>query len=349
MWPRVNLLRRKARGAIAGLLLAACPSGAASAQEGASPLFSDGRWIPSFAFTGGLLIGRQHASVSSYCRETGADPPAATSCDPGEASYGSELRRGAFDDELAVTPHVGGNLSLLAPAFAAPGHPRLFASAELPYQFGIDRNVAQRQRPTGLHEPENPNVTEALDEAALLGAGSRTRSEVHGLAFGAAGGVAFSFEAFGRQFRVKPAAGWLRTQIGVRGRVEAGICNNARAFEPERDTCDLDGNTAGAPPDSFTRVITLKAHKAKWLDGIGPGIDLEMDTGRFGPYTVSLFLGGAAYYLLGDRSIDFSAASTIGPDSLGGPVDYHADFTFRANPWLYRVGLGLRFSWVGTD
>lgn len=321
-------------------MLLAAPASRAEAPA----FFADEQWIPSFAFTGGAFAGRQHATVSSYCREPGSDPPAPTSCDPGEANYGSGLRPGAFDDELAATPYVGGNLSLSTPAFAAPGRPRLFASVELPYQFGIDRNVAQRQRPTGLREPDNPNVTEELDEPALLGAGSRTRSEVQGLTFGASAGLSFAFEAFGRQFRVKPSANWVRTEIDLRGRVEQGICTNR---SDGRDDCDLDGIQFGAP--GFTRVITLKAHDSRWFDGVGPHLDLEMDTGRFGPYTVSLFLGGGAYYLLTDRTMAFSAARTIGPDTLGAPVDYHADFTFRVNPWLYRGGLGLRFSWVGYD
>jgi hypothetical protein len=98
-----------------------------------------------------------------------------------------------------------------------------------------------------------------------------------------------------------------------------------------------------------TATSTLKADDSLWLDGVGPGLDVEMDTGRVGPYTVSLFLGGGAYYLLSDRTTAFSATQTIGPDTLGAPVDYHADFTFRVNPWLYRGGLGLRFSWVGYD
>jgi hypothetical protein len=351
MRPRVNHLfvRRVARGAFAGVWFAAL---AASAQEPAPGRSIDERWIPSFAFTGGVTFGRQHATVSSDCRAPGSDVPASMTCHPSIAASGTRLREGDSDDELAVTPYVGGNLSLSTPVLARLGRPRLFAGVELPYHFGIDRNVAQKDRPTGIAEPENVEQTEVLDEGAMLGVGSRTRSEVQGLAFGASAGAAFAFEALGRQFRVKPWAGWLRTQIGVRGRVEHGICFRY---------CDVDGILNGDPPYptdpndpnfGFTRVITLKAHDSIWLDGIGPGLDVEMETGRFGPYTLSLFLGGGGYYLIGDRSLAFSAQRTIppdGPDPVGDPVDYHADFSFRVNPWLYRLGLGLRFSWVGYD
>jgi hypothetical protein len=317
-----------------------------SAEANAAGL--DSRWIPSFAVIGGLTWGNEHASVASECRAPGSDPPAATSCDPAEPGFGSQLRPGDADDDLGVTPYVGGSFELMTPALTAIGRPRLFASVELPYHFGIDRNVAQKQRPTGVREPEGPNIEELLDENALLGVGSRTRSEVQGLVFGAGAGVSLAFEAWGRQFRLKPSAGWIRYEIDVRGRVEAGICNNDNRFQPDVDTCDLDGKNLGQTR-GFTRAITLIGGDSRWFDGIGPGLELEMDTGRVGPFGVSLFLGGRGYYLLGDRAIAFSDTRTIGPDALGGPVEYHADFSFRVSPWLYRAGLGVRFSWLGDS
>jgi hypothetical protein len=343
MRPRVNRLFAAwaARGALASAVVAAF---SASAQETAPTGSIDARWIPSFAITSGVFWGRQHAAVSSDCRETGSQPPAATSCNPEVPEYGPELREGANQDELAATPYVGGNLSLETPVLARIGRPRLFASFELPYQFGIDRNVAQKERPTGISEPDNPEAGETLDEGSLTGVGSRTRSEVQGLTFGAMAGVAFSFEAFGREFHVKPSVNWIREEVGLRGRVEHGICRTQNF----QQLCDLDGQQPGGG-GAFTRVITLKGKDDIWMDGIGPGLDLEMETGRFGPYTVALFGGGGGYYLLGDRSVAFDSTRTIGPDELGGPVDYHAHWSWRASPWLYRFGLGVRLSWVGYD
>ncbi len=335
-------------GLASGFLLASLASSAEVSRAG-----TDSRWIPSFALTGGVTWGQQHAIVASDCRAPGSDPPAATSCDPAEPGFGSELRPGDKGEDRAVTPYVGGNLQLLTPALATIGRPRLFVDVELPYHFGIDRNVAQNQRPTGLREPEGEGITEQLDENALLGAGSRTRSEIQGLVFGASAGVSFAFEAWGRQLRLKPSAGWIRYEIDVRGRVESGICNNANVNHPnpnvrERDTCDLDGRNLGMTR-GFTRTVTLLADDTQWFDGVGPGLELEMDAGRFGPFGLSLFLGGEAYYLFGDRTIALSATRTIGPDTLGDPVDYHADFSLRVAPWLYRAGLGMRFSWLGDS
>jgi len=343
MRPRVNHLFAgwATRGALAGVLLAAFAS---SAQDAAPAHSIDERWIPSFAFTSGVFWGRQHGKVSSDCFDPDSGPSTPTSCNPQVPAYGPVLREGADEDELAVTPYVGGNLSLQTPVLVPLGRTRLFAGVELPYQFGIDRNVAQKERPTGIAEPDNPEAGETLDEGALLGVGSRTRSEIQGLSFGANAGVSFSFAAFGKEFHVKPSANWLRYQVGLRGRVEHGICRLDNFLQ----LCDVDGKQpAGA--FAFTRVITLKGRDSIWLDGVGPGLDVEMDTERFGPYTVALFFGAGGYYLLGDRSLSFETQRTIGPDPLGDPVGYHARWSWRASPWIYRAGLGLRLSWVGYD
>lgn len=350
MRPRVNALFAgwATRGALAGVLLAALAS---HAQEGARSI--DRRWIPSLAFTSGVFWGHQHATVSSDCFDPAAGPSTPASCNPQIEEYGPVLREGADENELAVTPYVGGNLSLQTPVLFSLGRPRLFASIDLPYQFGIDRNVAQKERPTGAEEPNNPEATETIDDAGLLGVGSRTRSETEGLAFGANAGVAFSFAAFGREFRVKPSANWIRYRVGVRGRVETGICLTSGGIR----LCELDGipppDGMGGEADAFTRVITLKSRDSIWFHGIGPGLDFEMDTGRFGPYTVSLFFGGGGYYLLGDRSLAFERQRTIAnperEDEFSEPTGYRARFSWRANPWLYRAGIGLRLSWVGYD
>src|SRR5262245_56747176 len=137
MHPRVNLLFAgwAIRGALAGVLLAAFAS---SAQE-AEPAHSiDERWIPSFASPSRVFRGRQHATVSSDCYDPNSGPSTPTSCNPQVQAYGPVLREGADDDELAVTPYVGGNLSLETPVLARLGRPRLFAGIELPYQFGIE-------------------------------------------------------------------------------------------------------------------------------------------------------------------------------------------------------------------
>lgn len=347
MRARVNRLLavHAGRAGIAALLsFAQIPSIAEADSAGTG--WADARWVPSFAITAGAFTGEQRAAVSSDCRAPGSDPPAAASCDPAEPGFGSELRPGDENNDDAATPYVGGSLQLATPALAVIGRPRLFAGVEIPYQFGIDRNVAQKQRPTGLEEPEEENVGETLQENALLGAGSRTRSEVQGLTFGANAGVSLAFEARGRRFRIKPSANWIRYEVDVLGRVESGICNNAGGSATQ-DTCDLDGIKPLGLANAYTRVITLKGGESQWFEGIGPGLELEIDIRRAGPIGASLFLSGGGYYIYSDRTLAFSVTRTIGPDPVGAPVDYHADFSFRVDPWLFRAGLGIRFAWLG--
>ena len=90
----------------------------------------------------------------------------------------------------------------------------------------------------------------------------------------------------------------------------------------------------------------------------GPGLDLEMDTGRFGPLGTSLFLGARFYRILGNRKIELSDSQSFPQEFLAdgvtpadglGPVETNARFRFEVDPWNYRVGIGLRFYWLGFD
>src|SRR5262245_438459 len=103
MLPRVNrlLARRTGCAALAAALWLAAP--AAHAEEGAA-LFAHDRWVPSVAIISGAFWVRQHASVSSECRDPGTGDP--TSCDPDDATWGSTLRQGDIADELVATPYV---------------------------------------------------------------------------------------------------------------------------------------------------------------------------------------------------------------------------------------------------
>lgn len=343
MRPPVNQLIALFVALWAGLVfLAAAPIRAADDAASERARSADG-WIPALAVTSGFTAGFQNAAVSSDCTDPASGAP--TACDPSDPSSSSILRRGDRGRELAVTPHVGGNLQLSTPALPLPPRPRLFLAVELPWHFGIARNIANAERPSFMSEP--PVALESLPEDALLGAGSVTQVEAQGLAFGAGAGMSFDFEAFGRQFWLKPSAGWIRYELEVRGHIERGICH---VNDAGVRNCDLDGMQ---PPDpsfaGFTRVISIAGSDSQWFDGVGPGLELEMETGRVGPFGVSLFAGANAYYIFGDRSVAFTTSRTIGPDTLGDPVTYNGHFSFRVHPWLYRGGLGLRFRWLGED
>ena len=98
------------------------------------------------------------------------------------------------------------------------------------------------------------------------------------------------------------------------------------------------------------REVNLAAEDSLMLNAIGPGVELEMDAGRFGSIGASVYLGAHFYRVLGDRDVDLSADSGIvgnnPPDGVR-PDRYIADWKFKMDPWMYRAGLGIRFHWLG--
>ena len=78
----------------------------------------------------------------------------------------------------------------------------------------------------------------------------------------------------------------------------------------------------------------------KTYHGIGPGLEVELDTARAGPFMLTIFLSGQAYKILGDRVVSFTGSfSDVYRDET-------ADWRFEKAAWSYRAGVGLRFRWL---
>jgi hypothetical protein len=284
---------------------------------GPDPRGGEDRWVPALAATSGVTIQDQEAAVASL-----------------DVTNGAPLRNPADGDDLAVSPYVGANLQLMTPAIPAiPGRPRVFATGEILPTFASSRNIANEGNASSFGFP--PELGQFPD-VAITGQGSVTTAEVQTLAFGAAIGIAFPFEVRGRQLRLKPSAGWIRYEVDVEGSVLSAICDGGGS------RCRTD-----ATPPGFARLIELQGSDSQWFDGIGPGLEIEMDVYRLGSFGVSLFLDGHAYRVLGDRTVDFSDSVTF-TDPLGGPDTYVADWSFEVDPWIYRAGLGIRIHWLGN-
>ena len=121
-----------------------------------------------------------------------------------------------------------------------------------------------------------------------------------------------------------------------------------RGTEPVSFDVEVDDVIDGDPTLDGARILVAVSGPNVDRTGIGPGFEIEMDIRRVGPIGASLYLTGGGYYIYSDRKIAFSVDRTIGPDPVGDPVTYHADFSFRVDPWLYRAGLGFRFAWLGN-
>lgn len=324
----VNVFAVGAAAAAIHLALLPAPSlGAEESARDAAERRGADRWIPSFALISGVTVQEWSGSnASSICR-------GCTFPDPTE----EPLRDPQFGSDRDVTPYVGGSVELMTPELPLPLSPRLFVGGEMAAAFGFERSVANEGDPNVPRSPLPEGSDFFFSEDRALGQGTDTVAEFESQLYGAHVGVAFPFELFGRQMRVKPSFAWLRYDIHLEGLVVDAEC--LEFFQNTR--CNTTSQGIG-----FLRSIRLSAEDDKTLDGIGPGVDLEMDTGRFGPFGTSLFLGGRVYKLLGDRTVGFEAPVESFDDAVG--VDEaRAEFSFEVDEWMYRVGLGLRLHWVG--
>jgi hypothetical protein len=310
--------------------------------------------VPSFAITSGVtaqeMVGTQGAR-----RFPTADESAVQT-----------LRPTTSGDDLAVTPYVGGNVELMSPALSLPGFPRFFASAEVLPSFAPERTLAQEGNPSRIRGSEVGAVLaveedqfhftvppgtagprqQQFGENDTNGQGTQLISEVDSLIYGAKVGVAFAFQYRGKQMRIKPSAGWLHYKVTARGYLVDPSCgSNGTVCTNVWDDPDLDnvGNNIVLP--GFLRESILQSSESGAFDGVGPGVDLEMDTGRYGPLGVSLFAGFHAYYIPGDRDIFFAQQAQFS-DIIGTDTD-QAAWHVRVDPWVYRAGIGIRFAWLG--
>jgi hypothetical protein len=315
-----------------------------AAQEG-GPQLGGRLWVPSLAISGGATFQNQDGAASSLLFEDMNPVPVA-------------LQGTIGGDDLAVAPFVGGALELLSPPLPVPASPRLFVSGEFLPSFASERTVAVQGDPGCVRGPE-PTASCAKDEVpgqrraspgpfgevSATGQGSEVRSEVDWLAYGASLGVAFPLRFRERELRVKPSFGWISYEVEATGLVVDAACN------PVSVCTDVYSNTwvPGQPPvqTGFLRETTLVGQTSQRFNGIGPGLDVELDVGRFGPLGASLFVGGRAYHLLEDRTLSFGASESFS-DVLGNDTAT-ASFEVEIDPWTYRAHVGIRFHWLGSQ
>ncbi len=329
----VNPLLRFCAG-LAALL--ALPAPGQAGEE--APLIGENLWVPSLSASSGVVGDEQSAAVSSYDINEFAP------------QFADPLRPAESKDEVAVTPYVSAALQLMTPALPyVPLRPRIFFEGEIDPMFATDRRIAGEGDATGPEPPPNFNPANQYQYTQLTGLGSRTRTEVETLAYGAELGLAFPFELFGRALRIKPSAGWLRFSVDMEGRVVDAKCKNNNL------SCNPNAAIPGMPGQmGFTRSIDMRGNDTQSFDAIGPGLELEMDAGRLGPLALSIFLGGNAYRILGNRKLEDSTQISIldeitPPPIFGPPVPeiYRANWSSEVDEWLYRGGLGIRLHWVG--
>jgi hypothetical protein len=298
------------------------------------------RWVPAFSVYSGVLVQKADATLRSSALQGACEPPPLVA-DPLHCER--QVRPTAFiedppegepyppvelvtipGDDLMVTPFVVGSLELMTPGLTSvPGRPRLFVHGDAGGSFAFTRNVAKEGVPGDFELLGDFRPTEVVTESNIGGQGSATTAEVKPLLLSAGAGVAFTLEPWERRLRIKPSVEYLREEIEV-----TGVVRRAVAI--------VDNPRAGEFPDGF-RLIELSGGEKRAFHGIGPGLEVEMDTLRAGPFMLSVYVASQAYAFLGDLEVAFSDTNEDGET---------ANWSFEKKRWGFRAGVGLRFRWL---
>ena len=318
--------------AMAALLaMSPCASLAESADRHTKQA-GENRWVPSLVISGGVTIQRQRGAAASLIFEDLSPSPV-------------PLRDSIVGDDNAVSPFFGVTLELMTPALPIATRPRFFVSGEILPTFASDRDLALQGDPTCVHGPEVDAVCvrdetvqrgRTFGEAEVNGEGSRTTAQVDTLVYGAKLGVSFPLQFRKRQLRIKPSVGWINYKVIATGNMVNAACDPVTA-------CVDSGPFP--PIDGFLRETNLTASDSQRFNGIGPSIEIELDTGQFGPIGTSILVGGGAYAILGDRTMAFGTSESY-DDQIGMDVVVAA-FAVDVDPWMYRGNVGIRFQWLG--
>jgi hypothetical protein len=232
--------------------------------------------------------------------------------------------------DTSIAPLVGGSLELMTPSLLGEHllRPRLFAHADVAAAFAYERNLAgvegpgEFALPKGLVIPRGFDPHDALvDEIAIQGQGSRTRMQVERWIYSGGIGLALTTEFLDRRIRIKPSFEYLREEIEY-----LAVVRRAVQLRRPPGAVDLSG----------FRLVSLNDTDRETYDGIGPGLELEVDAARLGPFVSSVFVLGRGYYLYGDFDIKMSATNEFGET---------ATWTADLERWAWRGGVGIRFRW----
>jgi hypothetical protein len=207
--------------------------------------------------------------------------------------------------------------------------PRLFLHGDGAGSFGFERNVAGVEGPDEFALPDgiiinNPpqDFFQNLNELSIAGQGTRTRMQVKRLVWSAGAGVAFSFDWLGRRIRVKPSLEYLHQDMDL-----IGVVHRAVKLQTFVSVLDLSG----------FRLLSLTQQEQRGYDGIGPGLEIEADAARLGPFVSSVYVAGRGYKLLGDLDTTLSQTNESGET---------ATWTFEPDSWVWRAGVGFRLRWL---
>jgi hypothetical protein len=233
--------------------------------------------------------------------------------------------------DTSVAPLVGLSLELMTPSLLDEWlRPRFFLHGDGAAAFSFERNVAGVESPDEFALPSGiffnnipADFNQDIQELSIVGQGSRSRIQVRRAVWSAGTGIALSFDWLGRRIRIKPSFEYLHQEMDLIGVVHRAV----KLTAPNVSALDLSG----------FRLISLTQQEQRSYDGIGPGLELEADAARLGPFMSSVYAMGRGYKLLGDLKTELSATNEFGET---------ASWTFEPDSWVWRAGVGIRFRWL---
>jgi hypothetical protein len=295
------------------------------------------RWVPSFSILSG--INSQNGSGSVETSDV-KDPwtPSQSTVDNLLPEYTRILPGSPLSAQARMmTPYAGLSLEIMTPSVLKIL--RGFAHVDVSYTFGPEYNLPSSGNPGPFVAGDTTAAPDTLVQGTILGQGSRTTPLVQPLQVTAGAGVAFTMRAWDRTLRIKPSVEYLREEIQVKGLVRRAV-----RLDPTP--------TSPTPDDSFFRTVNLAGENSHVYHGLGPGLEVELETGRAGPFKVALYVSAKGWKFLNNDPQSFEVRNEdplYCPPPPPGQVNCSSEsatFGFTKDDWAYGANLGIRFRWV---
>ena len=283
---------------------------------------ADSRWIPSLSIQTGIAVNKREGEVSS-------------------------IERGFQDGRTTqIFGTFGSSLQLETPRLSfIPSQPRFFARADIIYSADDKESLVSEGVPEdSIVKLGDGYNLEAGPVEQVVGRGSALRPQVEPLVLGGGLGLSFQTDVLGRKLRIKPSIEWMfqRDEISL-------------------EFSDVEGN--GNDPDRCQpecRAVSISAQDTKGYHSLGPGLELDYDTGRAGDFRVSIFSRFSALAILGDRNSRLVATGSwltrtveringenviTSIDPASGREDTTVSSRYKRDLWSYVVVAGFRIYW----
>jgi hypothetical protein len=228
------------------------------------------------------------------------------------------------DDQVEVTPIAGMDFEVMSPQIAEDyGAPRFFIDVNMSAMIGRRDDLGKVGIIGDMIVPQPEFNPTLIPETVIEGQGSKVDVTMEPFAVRAGIGMAFTHDFGEARIRFKPSVVYNRFEIKVVGQTH-------RAVQLTDRPTDL----------SEFRLIALRDARKDVFHGIGPAMEIEMDSGRVGDFVTSIFLKGHVSFVIGDTETELQANN----GDPAGAGEY-SRYKTEVSRWSSRVSTGFRIRW----